>query len=122
MSLLATPRAALLAVLGCQLAVFSHCPITRLIDMNHIFAELNGVCGETGERAALGERGVKTARLRDSSGSTWPSLLLSALKFLKLQSQGSLVPRQVGHRGGTDYAVEIDTEQDSDCIWDKRCN
>lgn len=90
--------------------------------MNHIFAELNGVCGETGERAALGERGVKTARLRDSSGSTWPSLLLSSLKFLKLQSQGSLVPRQVGHRGGTDYAVEIDTEQDSDCIWDKRCN
>lgn len=45
-----------------------------------------------------------------------PSLLLPSLKSLKLQSQGSLVPRQVGHRDGTNYAVEIGAEQDTDCI------
>lgn len=43
-----------------------------------------------------------------------PSLLLSSLKSLKLQSQGSLVPRQAGPRGGTDFAVVIDAEQDMD--------
>lgn len=32
------------------------------------------------------------------------------------------ISRQAGHRGGTDYAVEIDAEQDSDCFPDKRCN